>query len=369
MAVSLINKMLKDLETRQAGAPARADARPIFHDLQPVNPVRRRLRSLLPGLLVTAGLAGTAYVGWNYWSHEPPARDAARLTTAAAPDMPVVAPGAAVSAPLSTEPQASVLASPPVPAALPVPKPPAVAAKAAAAPPARPTPAKPSPVQKPRDDRPRVAGSAPDKPVAAASIEKTDRPYTPEELAENAYREAARLAGESNAPEAERRLKALLAGQPRHVKARELLVSLQLESGRWLEAQDSLEQGLTQMPEHHAFRYQLARLYLEHGAEAQSLALLERARTEGRSDAELHAFLAALYQRAGRHADAVKSYQDALALRPAEGKWWLGLGISLEAQQSNAAARDAYKRALESGRLVANLASYAEDRLKALTTR
>jgi MSHA biogenesis protein MshN len=224
------------------------------------------------------------------------------------------------------------------------------------------------PVLKPRDDRPGAASSAPDK-SDAARIEKTDRPYTPEELAENAYREAARLAGANNAPEAERRLKALLAGQPRHVKARELLVSLQLDTGRWLEAQDSLEQGLTQMPEHNAFRYQLARLYLEHGAEAQSLALLERARAEGRSDAELHAFLAALYQRAGRHADATKSYQDALALRPAEGKWWLGLGISLEAQQSNAAARDAYKRALETGRLVANLASYAEDRLKALTTR
>mgnify|MGYP003500141449 CR=1 FL=1 len=363
MAVSLINKMLKDLETRQAGAPARADARPIFHDLQPVSPARRRLRSLLPALLVTAGLAGAATVGWNYWSHEPSARDAAHPPTAAAPGMPVAAPTAAVSAPLSTEPQVSVLASPPAP------KPPAVTAKAAAASPARPTSAKPAPVQKPRDDRPRVASSAPDKPIAAASIEKTDRPYTPEELAENAYRDAARLVSENNAPEAERRLKALLASQPRHVKARELLVGLQLESGRWLEAQDSLEQGLTQMPEHNAFRYQLARLYLEHGAEAQSLALLERARTEGRSDAELHAFLAALYQRAGRHADAVKSYQDALALRPAEGKWWLGLGISLEAQQSNAAARDAYKRALESGRLVANLASYAEDRLKALTTR
>lgn len=358
--MSLINKMLKDLETRQAGAPARADARPIFHDLQPVSPVRRRLRTLLPGLLVTAGLAGAAYVAWNYWSQEPPAPDLARPLTAAAPDMPGAAPTAVVSVPQSTEPQASGLASPPAPAAVSAPKPPPVSAKA--------TPAKPVSVQKPRDERPRVASSVPEKP-AAASIEKTDRPYTPEELAENAYREAARPASENNAPEAERRLKALLVGQPRHVKARELLVSLQLETGRWLEAQDSLEQGLAQMPEHNAFRYQLARLYLEHGAEAQSLALLERARAEGRSDAELHAFLAALYQRASRHADAAKSYQDALALRPVEGKWWLGLGISLEAQKNNAGAREAYKRALESGRLVANLASYAEDRLKALTTR
>ena len=44
---------------------------------------RARLRSLLPGLLVTAALLVTATVGMELLSHEPPARDSARLMTAA----------------------------------------------------------------------------------------------------------------------------------------------------------------------------------------------------------------------------------------------------------------------------------------------
>jgi MSHA biogenesis protein MshN len=200
-------------------------------------------------------------------------------------------------------------------------------------------------------------------------MEKTERPYTAEEQAENTYQEAARLQAQGNAVEAERRLKALLAAQPKHVKARELLVGIHLANGRVPEAQETLEQGTVQVPAHLAFRYQLARLYLERGEEARAVSLLEETRQQGHSDPELPAFLAALYQRVGRHADAVKSYQVALAARPQEGRWWVGLGISLETQQDSGAARDAYRRALDTGRLTSSLARYAEDRLKALIAR
>lgn len=200
-------------------------------------------------------------------------------------------------------------------------------------------------------------------------MEKTERPYTAEEQAENTYQEAARLKAQGNAFEAERQLKALLAAQPKHVKARELLVGIHFANGRVPEAQESLEQGVTQVPAHLAFRYQLARLYLERGDEPRAISLLEEARDQGHSDPELPAFLAALYQRVGRHADAVKNYQVALAARPQEGRWWVGLGISLETQQDSDAARVAYRRALDTGRLTSSLARYAEDRLKALVVR
>jgi MSHA biogenesis protein MshN len=200
-------------------------------------------------------------------------------------------------------------------------------------------------------------------------MEKTERPYTMEEQAEHTYQEAARLQAQGNAVEAERRLKTLLVAQPKHVKARELLVGIHLANARVPEAQETLEQGMAQVPAHLAFRYQLARLYLERGEEARAVSLLEETRRQGHSDPELPAFLAALYQRVGRHADAVKSYQEALAARPQEGRWWVGLGISLESQQDGGAARDAYRHALDTGRLTTNLARYAQDRLKALIAR
>lgn len=355
--MSLINKMLKDLETRQ-GNGLRHDARPIFHDLQPVTMERRR-RHLVIGVVVLV-LAVAAGVLALQRSTDVPVVSAlpANITPPVPP--PAVEPVVA-SAPAPND-------APPAPAVTPP-----AAAPLAVATPATPKPAPavgPRTVAPPKARAPEKKTPAPVKEEAQpARIEKVERKPTPEELAEHAYRDAARAHANGNPAEAERLLKALLVSASKSTKARELLAGIQLDGGRWLEAQDTLEQGVALVPEHLPFRYSLARLYLEHGSAAQAETLLDDARRAGHTDPELHAFLAAIQQRGGKHAEAVKSYRDALARRPEEGRWWLGLGISLEAQQETAPAQDAYRRALGSGRLAANLARYAEDRLKALTTR
>lgn len=357
--MSLINKMLKDLEARQGAGLARGD-RPIFQDLQPVREEQRRARGLLLVLFAALAFAGGGYYAWDRWLAAPrPASPA-----------PVAVVNTPVAVPPAQEPAQVASATPPT-AAAPAARnaPPAAKPAAPQTSSTRAAPARPAAVTTASKAAPASAAAKPEPTLAPGRIEVTPHAYTPEELAENAYREAARLKADGNTGEAERRLKTLLASDPRHAKARELLASIQLESGRWLEAQDTLEQGIVKSPDYLPFRYQLARLYVEHGADAQAVTLLEQARAEGRRDADLSAYLAALYQRANRHADAVKSYQDALALKPQEGRWWLGLGISLEAEQQSSSARDAYRHALDSGRLAANLAHYAEDRLRALTTR
>jgi len=355
--VSLINKMLKDLETRQGGGAARA-GRPVFQDLQSVTyDERRQARSLLIGALLVLALAAGGYFAWTHWASKSGATPATTATVVPHDNSPTVGgptilPGnPSESAPMNT-PAATASATP---------QPPESSASKSS-PPAQAVAVVPK--KSPTQTKP--AGVKPDKPELAR-IEKTDRPYTPEEIAENAYRTAAQLYAQGRIPEAERQLKAVLAARPEHVKARESLATIQLEAGRWLEAQDTLEQGVARVPGYMPFRYQLARLYFEHGSESQAIELLERARREGHADAELPAFLAALYQRAGRHAEAVKNYREALALKPREGKWWVGFGIALESQQDTAAARDAYQHALESGGLSASLMRYAEDRSRALT--
>ncbi len=348
--MSLINKMLKDLETRQGNALPNSEGRPIFQDLLSVNHDRRRVRGRVIGALLAAGLAAAGLYAAMHWG----SRSMPTAVTHSLIDTPVPArPTADTSTTMASSAPAPVATLPAATAPVLSPKP---AAKPAAG---RPLAVKPQPVE----TRTAKTETAPD---TKAHFERTERPYSPEELAENAYRDASRLRAQGNPAEAERRLKTLLGSSPKQVKARELLVSIQLDGGRWVEAQDTLEQGVAQVPEYLAFRFQLARLYLEHGADAQALTLLESARREGRTDPELYAFLAALYQRGGSHADAVKNYQDALALRPVEGKWWLGLGISLEGTKNVPAARAAYHRALESGQLTAALARYAEDRQRVL---
>lgn len=354
--MSLINKMLKDLETRQSSA-VRVE-RPIFQDLHAARGERSpsRRASILALALLLGGVAGI--YAWDRWG-----RRAGPAVSTSAP-APTVA-----QAPASTETTLPTTAQQAQSAAVaPLPK------ETVSAP--RPTVAKktdPDRIEKPKTAPARPVSQAKPQPVAdakfetgTARIEKTDRPYSAVELAESAYQEAARLRAQGNAAEAERRTRALLANHPTHIKARELLAGLQVESGRFVEAQDTLEQGIVQVPTHLAFRFQLARLYLERGDHAAAVNVLEAARTPAQKDPELPAFLAALYQRAGRHGDAIKSYQEALATRPQVGRWWVGLGISLETGKDSDAARTAYRRALDTGKLPPNLARYAEDRLKAL---
>lgn len=351
--MSLINKMLKDLEARQTGAAPRTDARPIFHDLQPTGG-ERRTRSLAAGGLLVVVIVAGGFFAWQHYARAPHTLPV--VVAAPAPTPPVVETvplaadsGAALAPAPSTAPPAPVVSAAPAKPEIVKPAP----AKAQAA---------PRPVTKPKAATARAKA----EPEAEGRIEKIERVPNPAELAENLYREAARVHAQGNPAEAERLLKTLLVTNPRHTLARERLAAIQLDGGRWQEAQGTLEQGVAQVPQHLPFRYQLARLYLERGETAQAQTLLEDARHAGHTDAELHAFLAAIHQRAGRHGDAVKSYREALLLRPEEGRWWVGTGISLEAQQEPSAARDAYRRALDTGRLPANLARYAEDRIKAL---
>jgi MSHA biogenesis protein MshN len=73
-----------------------------------------------------------------------------------------------------------------------------------------------------------------------------------------------------------------------------------------------------------------------------------------------------LLQRQSRHKDAVEYYQAALRLAPGSGVWLMGLGISLQALDRNADARDAFRRARASNSLSPELQAFVDQRLKQL---
>jgi len=348
--VSLINKMLKDLETRAPRAAGRATVKPIFSDLQPAEArAGARPRGPMLGIAAVLVLAAAAVLWWLW------------------PAAPLVTAVAVHPVPPAPPPVAPAVEPAPPPAAVPAPpiaSPPPVASRGEPAP------------AKPRVSRPRPPAAPPAKTaeadgareVAAGRIEKTPVPLSAADQAENAYREALRLLGERRRGEAEAALVRALAADTRHDKARELLVGIMLEQGRGAEARAVLEEGVAANPERSmSYRY-LARLQVERGAEAEALALLEGAPAGVRQDPEVAALLAAVYQRGGRHADAIQAFRSALGARPREGRWWVGLAISCEAEQQWAAARDAYERA-GAASLDPRLREYSEQRLAALKNR
>lgn len=392
--MSLINKMLQDLETRQNTGSNRPSPKPLYDDLRSSRSRRTRLQgpqTILIALLLTVSLAAGGYFAWNEWGEgflagrmATPKVDVAR--TAVPVSAPEPQPEPATPLKEETVAQPPVVAPSPAPAA----SKPVITGPTKLRPAPAPTPLKPigapaetttktaSAVSAPAPKAAVPKPASPPKVVAAAPTgdggktvlgEKKLRVMSPEDTAESAYRQAADLMKQGRAGDAEPLLRSALVANAAHIKARELLVGILLQGGRGLEARQLLQQGIEKSPRRYSFAQLLARLYVQDGADPQALALLESVRPAAGNDPEYQGFLAALYQRAGQHTEAVKAYGEALGQRPQEGRWWLGLGISLEAEQNFTAATESYQKALASGNLDGKLQQYVQQRLTAVKSR
>ncbi len=352
--MSLINKMLRDLDARKSAAELDRPSQRMLHGLYPSGAVgRQRARRRLWSLLAVLTLLVALVFAWLQWgagiesAYTELARslDATVARVTGAGRVPAPTPA---TAPAEPEDVASAAAG-------------ATAAGEA-------TPAAPADT---------AASEVAPEPAAVASIaspgppriEKKVRRESVPDTAEAAYRDAATKLRQGRVREAERGLLAALNQEPLHVGARELLLGIMLQEGRWSEGQQLLEQGLALVPDHYPFARLAARIYIEQGNDAKALAVLEGARVYAGGDPEYLAFLGTLYQRQRRHAEATKAYRDALALRPQEGKWWLGLALSLEATEDWGPARDAYTRARGGERLDPKLERYIEQRMAAIKNK
>ena len=94
--------------------------------------------------------------------------------------------------------------------------------------------------------------------------------------------------------------------------------------------------------------------------------LLNKHAGSASGDADYHAFDAALLQRLGRHKEAVAGYQAALKLAPRAALWWMGMGISLQADNRGAEALEAFRRAKSAGGLSPALLTFVDQRMKQL---
>jgi MSHA biogenesis protein MshN len=454
--VSLINKMLQDLESRKNPQVEAAIGKPVYEDLKPLNrtPSMRAPSRLPVMLLASVVVLGAGAYAWTQWGDSLVASLSSDKVASKSP--PVVARKAAAPKPkpapvaVATAAQTEAVTLPVSPA--PVEKPaeaPVKVTQVGVAPPVavelnKPEPAaapKPAPAssklkiakesgywtvsrgetlygisaqtgveilalsrwnalgrehvvypgQQLRLTPPAKAGTSqanaektspvpPQKTLVASAeaasvkemqagntvMDKKMKPLSSSEKAEDEYRRAADLLQKGRMADAVKHLRLALNADAVHTPARELLAGLMLQQGHWHEAQELLEQGIGAVPAHYPFAQLLARVHVEHDADHKALAVMEGSRRAGAENPEYVAFLAALYQRAGKHAEAVKTYSEAVALNPQEGRWWLGMGISLEAVQDRDAAGAAYQRAINSGVLDDRLLQYARQRLAVL---
>lgn len=191
------------------------------------------------------------------------------------------------------------------------------------------------------------------------------RDLTPKQMSENSYRRALAALQEGRINAALADLDKAVEIDPRNDAARQTYVSLLLENRRTDDAIRQLRLALGIDARQPGLAMILARLQLEKGGPA--LDTLLKTLPYAGNNAEYLGFLAGVLQREQRHTEASEQYRNALAIAPDNAIWWMGLGISLQADQHLPEAREAYRHARSGIGLTPELKSFVDRKLDQLS--
>lgn len=197
----------------------------------------------------------------------------------------------------------------------------------------------------------------------AEKITTQAKEVTPQQAIENSYRKAVSLIDAGQLSQAIFTLEQVLQLEPKHAAARQTLVGLLLDAKRQDDAMRRLQEGLAIDPAQSGMAMILARLQVERGNARAGQQTLERSLPYALNDAAYQAFFAALLQRENRNKEAIEHYAIALRKIPENGVWWMGYGISLQAENRLPEAKDAFTRAKESASLSAVLQTFVDQKL------
>jgi MSHA biogenesis protein MshN len=371
--MSVINKMLQDLDARQNGKRAAADlyTKPAAQGAQ-----RVPARVVAVAAVGVAALAFGGAFAWRYWQHRtqqpasgPVPTQAKVVIMPAPPKVASIAPApqaATTETPAAVTPPADTAAAPP-----------AEQAKQLPAEAIGPVGHKRANSGGPHDtvtthvaahkDQPRPAAESEAKPKAdlTAKASGQGKEETPLQRAEAAYRRGLVNVQEGYVSDAISALEQALQANPQHESARQTLIRVLIDNRRPDEAMRELQLALTLDPRQPSMAMLLARLQIERGG--TGIDTLMRTLPFASGNGEYHAFLAGALQRQQRNREAAEQYQTALRALPQNGVWLMGLGISLQADKRDAEALDAFRKAKNSGTLTPELLSFVDGKIQLLS--
>jgi MSHA biogenesis protein MshN len=374
--MSLINKMLQDLDARGGGADSALQQQEL--KAVPLAERDRKPLMLAGGGAALVVLAVGGWFGWQYWvSHRIPVGPVPKVVDNSVPPgarserSPVqpqpqpaapaamspdeIKPAAADLTPAAVVPRTELAGNAPAPAA------PAKRHVAAAEAEAAAEQGAVVPTAKER----KAARQAAKSTAVPANEGTITHDISPQQMAENTYRRALVALQEGRVNAALADLERALDIDPRNEAARQTYISLLLENRRSDDAVRQLRLALGIDPRQPGLAMVLARLQLEKGGPA--LDTLMKTLPYAGGSAEYQAFLAGVLQREQRHTEAADHYREALKLSPQNGVWWMGLGISLQADQHLPEAREAFKRARATAGLTPELQAFIDRKLEQLS--
>lgn len=162
------------------------------------------------------------------------------------------------------------------------------------------------------------------------------------------------------------RFRSVLTRDPAHLQARQYLVAILMEHGDAGSAKRIASEGMNYHPADPLLIKSYARLLFEANEAKAALDLLLRDPPSMLKDPDYHGLTAAILQQEGRHAESVDMYSRLARLDSERGRWWAGLGISLEALNRPTEALKAYRQAGRDATMPPALKHYLGERILAL---
>ncbi len=203
-------------------------------------------------------------------------------------------------------------------------------------------------------------------PVKKKRVHIIKKTSTPEQKAQHRFSRAQGLLASGQVRDAAKELRAVLELDPGLGEARVQLTMLYLGQGRIERAKQLLETGYRINPADSNIADVYIRFLTEQGEYDRALELMNGQLRQNPANAETLALAAALQYRMQNFDASASYYRQALAIKPGEALWWMGLGVSLDQDRQAAEALSAYRRS-NTPVLDTNLKRFVTGRITALS--
>lgn len=161
-------------------------------------------------------------------------------------------------------------------------------------------------------------------------------------------------------------MRELIDAEPENVAVRKKLAAILFAEGQVGSARDTLIKTLSMVPADHSVRLMLARLYVQQGQADAAATVLADADSYRPLSTELLAFRAVAAQERGDYARALSDYHQLAAMSPAQARWWLGVATSADKLGQQDVAKRAYEQALSLGQLGSDVQQFMSQRVNVL---
>lgn len=202
--------------------------------------------------------------------------------------------------------------------------------------------------------------------VPASSPSMVKEAKTPEIRAKALFKKGKGLLKRGQLPEAMALFEESLSVWPLHHEARETMIWVHMRYRMWLHAEEKLTQAIALFPNETRYVILKARLLIEQKQPEVALSVLSSQTPALVESTEFYALKAALLQELERPTEAAELYQALTAFNPRQGAWQMGLGLALEQTGRYAAAINAYEAALGTSALSPESEQYVKKRVRVL---